>query len=55
MLGNNIIQILTKYSGKYWEDTEKGLKWNTLIRAYMESFLELNMSVFINLLAVKIF
>lgn len=47
----NIFKVI--FSGKYWEETERGIKWNTVIRAYMESFLELNMSVFINLFAVK--
>jgi hypothetical protein len=51
----NIILIDLFYSGNFWGGLESSMKWNMAIRAYMESFLELNLAAFINLSAVIIY
>ena len=53
MHGKIFPALLTCYdSGKFWHGVEDSSKWNAAIRLYMESFLEINMSAFINMLAV---
>lgn len=48
-----IVAYFNSVSGKFWDDVENSSKWNSVIRFYLESFLEINMSAFINLLAVR--
>ncbi len=48
------IKLIISSSGKFWENTENNSKWNAVIRFYLESFLEINMGAFINMLAVRI-
>mmetsp|Transcript_23420 Transcript_23420/g.23053 ORF Transcript_23420/g.23053 Transcript_23420/m.23053 type:complete len:168 (+) Transcript_23420:1173-1676(+) len=38
--------------GSFWHGVEEGSKWNGVIRLYMESFLEIHIAVFINILAI---
>jgi len=45
--------IGNKCSGTFWGTLEDLFKYNGVIRAYMETFLEIEMAAFINVLYVR--